>query len=144
MPNPPLEPRRVAFDDRRRLTIPKRFRDGVGWLQAIKAGDVARYQLVTPGRARLLAVDPIAAAIADDNEMAANNLAAAVATGAWESESRVTLPPTVSDWLFGKGNNPDEVWVWANVVAIEFWNEEEWPRSVARIGASQSSYLPPA
>jgi len=123
--------------------VPKPFRDALPWLQSIKPKDDAPYELMTPGRARLLAKNPIEAARAAGDELAATWLTSAIIFGAWETDSRITLPPLTVEWIFGKdAPAAANVLVWANEHAVEFWSDAEWESATARGRSAGVRYLP--
>lgn len=140
-PNPLLPPvERVKMDERRRLTVPKLMRDGLQWRDRIAAGSPAVFELVTPGRARLLS-DVLLERLRDADEATIAGMSARLVVSTFENaDARLALPIQVFEWVEGIHAKPTTVLVWASQHTVEFWSDDEWPRAVVRAALETSQF----
>lgn len=127
-----------AIGDKRRLGMPSEALAVVAWAPA--AGEIATFEKMELGRARILHGDARASALvaAGENDEARAAVVALMETAKWERDNRIVVPRSVAQHVLGIGVTEGPVYVRPTPESFEIWGE----RFYAQWITAQRGHLP--
>lgn len=137
-------PHHAVIDDRRRVTVPAPLLPGLSWRTDLRPGYAITYELMEPGRARLLRSTAHEAALesASAVDQSVERLSIALIPGEWAADNRITLPPTVAAHVLEQGQLSGAAFFWIRNDVIEIWSDRRRLFELAEVRDVFDKHLP--